>query len=1103
MIEALGPIIGSALGSYVFTKIYDKLIDDATKLNIHSLKDFEEFILRAIKEKDFRMEHLWFFNKVENETREHPEIFEDYMRRHIRVMHQQLRDIEQKEKSLMARLKRVEQWQKEFEDLPIFHTIIGMMEHLIRVSNEKISEDQINTILTSAMENFYIQIKEMNVSEQNVRAAQVTQMYVETAYFGSGQYPQKKQEKKSPLLFIPHPYPEAPNFTGRKKERAMLTKWLLEDREHPLLSMVAIGGMGKSALAWRWVMGDVIGKDVVVDGIVWWSFYERGMTFDSFVRSFAAKRWGKESPMLGWPMSDLYNAIYQEFQQNRYLIVLDGVERILKAYFGLGCPYQKDDDKTLKEEKDYRVCIDPNAGIFLQWLANKITKSRTVLTTRLHPKVLDFDKVSGCIRFDLVSMEPKNAVAFFHFQGVKGTRAEIEQECEKYGYHPLSLRLLTGLIVSEPGCSGDIKDCIMIERIKDMAPRKHNILELAYESIDDSTKDFTCKLAAFRGEMDYEAVKSISSIKKEKELKATIKEVVNRGILYHRKERGKNNHELSLYDFHPIVRHYFYKRLKKPKFIHEKIAQYYSELYMRVNENKNHPYLSDIALLKLEKFIAIVNTIRMETEEGNYIPESWKKVITIISDDKPKGRIRNPLLNDLRYGIQQRLPGLESIIEINSDEELPNKLLNSNVLRFLTSNLNTNHNLNDLIMRIENLTEQYPPETKSYEELQIVIELFHHIILSERYDDAFKLWLIRIWEFLYFQFGYYQIQIELLTAFFINGELKLSDYTKKGMIYNELANSHSLSGQPCKAIPFLNKSISIAEYLNDKSNLTIGLINLAIKYRILGDLRSTKNKLLRSIEIAKKINNERNEHIARQELGRTLLFLGLFKQSRKQLIKSQNWDESNQDIQGQIIDCTYHSIYYLLINRPQNALEYAKKGHIHVKKFKMTYLSIPRDLIRILWTLGASYVNFLLQSNTNNQVKYIIDAESHLNKAITECRKINLIELEAPILLELAKLRHLQKKEDESLSLATEALEIVNRCSYVLQQADIHLFLGKYYRDTGDLDKAMEHARLAKLRSYQMIDVETGDYVTKAENTKYKYKPCYDKAVKLLESLGS
>ena len=65
-------------------------------------------------------------------------------------------------------------------------------------------------------------------------------------------------------------YPEPPNFTGRKQERQMLTDWLLEDREHPLLSLVAIGGMGKSPLAWRWLQEDVIEAGIELDGIVWW-----------------------------------------------------------------------------------------------------------------------------------------------------------------------------------------------------------------------------------------------------------------------------------------------------------------------------------------------------------------------------------------------------------------------------------------------------------------------------------------------------------------------------------------------------------------------------------------------------------------------------------------------------------------------------------------------------------------------------------------------------------------------------------------------------------------------------------------------------------------
>ena len=87
--------------------------------------------------------------------------------------------------------------------------------------------------------------------------------------------------------------------------------------------------------------------------------------------------------------------------------------------------------------------------------------------------------------------------------------------------------------------------------------------------------------------------------------------------------------------------------------------------------------------------------------------------------------------------------------------------------------------------------------------------------------------------------------------------------------------------------------------------------------------------------------------------------------------------------------------------------------------------------------------------------------------------------------------------------------------------ADIHLFLGEFFRDlaaseiTLDYNHphqrypeielpaestreelvrvAIHHAKRAKLRTHQMIDVESGDYITKPEETEWKYKPCYDK----------
>jgi hypothetical protein len=145
--------------------------------------------------------------------------------------------------------------------------------------------------------------------------------------------------------------------------------------------------------------------------------------------------------------------LYHILRDNRFLLVLDGVERVLRAYAGLGSPYQGDEVKEDKKE-DYRACIDPNVATFLQWLCSGNPKTKTLLTSRLCPKELD--DIGGCLHRELKELNKEDAVEFFLSQGVKGTRAEIETACEPYGYHPLCLRLLSGMIVKDPKFQGDI-----------------------------------------------------------------------------------------------------------------------------------------------------------------------------------------------------------------------------------------------------------------------------------------------------------------------------------------------------------------------------------------------------------------------------------------------------------------------------------------------------------------------------------------------------------------------------------------------------------------------------------------------------------------------
>src|SRR6185295_17432914 len=64
--------------------------------------------------------------------------------------------------------------------------------------------------------------------------------------------PEAPRQPERDQWFLAHPYPMPPNFTGRVAERAMLDQWLNADADHPLLSIRALGGFGKSALVWHW-----------------------------------------------------------------------------------------------------------------------------------------------------------------------------------------------------------------------------------------------------------------------------------------------------------------------------------------------------------------------------------------------------------------------------------------------------------------------------------------------------------------------------------------------------------------------------------------------------------------------------------------------------------------------------------------------------------------------------------------------------------------------------------------------------------------------------------------------------------------------------------
>ena len=370
--------------------------------------------------------------------------------------------------------------------------------------------------------------------------------------------------------YIAHPYPLQANFTGRVDERKLLTDWLTED-PHSMLSFIAIGGMGKSALAWYWLIEDIKGSDEQPQKIVWWSFYDYESGFGRFLKKAIEYFCDDEVDWSSLESTrDQMEFLYKILCDNRFLLVLDGVERVLRAYYNLGSPYQGDEVKE-DECGDFRACIEPNCGMFFQWLASGKPRTKTLLTSRLYPKELD--DLDGCLRKDLKWMDKEDAVEFFKRQGVRGTRAEIETTCERFGYHPLSLRLLSGMIVHDPKNPGDIQEWLKYTLIPELKGKEgHNILELAYNSLDEKKQRFISGLSAFRNPMDYDAISILNDFGSEDEFNEVLIELVDRGMLLRDEKSVK-------FDMHPIMRRYCYEeRLTGKEKVHSRLMDYFAAI---------------------------------------------------------------------------------------------------------------------------------------------------------------------------------------------------------------------------------------------------------------------------------------------------------------------------------------------------------------------------------------------------------------------------------------------------------------------------------------------------------------------------------------------
>jgi tetratricopeptide (TPR) repeat protein len=387
-----------------------------------------------------------------------------------------------------------------------------------------------------------------------------------------------------------------------------------------------------------------------------------------------------------------------------------------------------------------------------------------------------------------------------------------------------------------------------------------------------------------------------------------------------------------------------------------------------------------------------------------------------------------------------------------------------------------------------------PQKIETLDDLAPVIELYHHMVKAGKLDEACDLIYDRFANALLYQFGAYQLYAELLRALFLDGEDKLPRLRKesaKRWTLNALGAAYAMSGQPYRSVKLRELQNIICEREGDKKNLAIGLGNMGSQQLVIGALSAAERNLRRQIDLYREIADEGNEPDGHRELGRLLSYKGSWDLSTQELELSWNQSDKQHHIQRQSTIAAYQSLRSLLLARdnPKSSIENLKSAiesaqralELADKWQKITGRSNPnpRDYTRALWLLGAAYC-------MNNELTL---AEETLSKALNLCRQINMVDHEANILLDLARLRFAQGDFKDAQEKASEALVITERSGYVLQGADVNLFLAQYaLEQEQDKVKAKEYAKTA-------LKLATCD------GPPYYYKVAYEEAERLIVQL--
>ncbi|MEW5988138.1 MAG: hypothetical protein AB1791_16015, partial [Chloroflexota bacterium] len=342
--------------------------------------------------------------------------------------------------------------------------------------------------------------------------------------------------ERRPTLLVNVPYPNDRPLAGRPTECLLLDDWLQRDTSHSLLALLGPDGAGKSALAWHWLQG-LLSSGRCPPLVAWWDLRETETALPRLGLALL-RHFGEEPQRFGSWLAAA-NRLVEYLARTPALLILDGVEALLaEDLWGLGDP----------------AGHDGVTGTFLSWLARPgLTSVKTLLTSQVIPQELAGPGEAGgtgVMRHDLTGLRPAAAQEMLACYGVEATLETVEAIGRPVNYHPLSLRLLAGLLAGGREAA-DLAACYGPS--SSFSANREVVLSVAYYDLPPAARQLLGRLAAFRGSVTAETLAAVAGQSATSE---TIQLLLGRGWLCQVEGWGALR-----YGLHPVISRLAYGRL--------------------------------------------------------------------------------------------------------------------------------------------------------------------------------------------------------------------------------------------------------------------------------------------------------------------------------------------------------------------------------------------------------------------------------------------------------------------------------------------------------------------------------------------------------------